>query len=109
MLGSALNNIYIVIIRQALTTDLTERMITMSRWKRVKKFIVEVTSWGFLGIGSQNNLKQNSRNGSTSASLINKEVNKIEKTAKRTGSMCPQGLSQREKDGARICCFSLIA
>lgn len=76
MLGSALNNIYIVIIRQALTTDLTERMITMSRWKRVKKLIVEVVSWGFLGIGSQNNLKQNSRNGSTIASLINNEVNK---------------------------------
>lgn len=81
MLGSALNNIYIVIIRQALTTGLTERMITMSRWKRVK-LIVEVVSWGFLGIGSQNNLKQNSRNGSTIASLINKEVNKQKKQQK---------------------------
>ena len=81
MLGSALNKIYIVIIRQALTTDLTERMITMSRWKRVK-LIVEVVSWGFLGIGSQNNLKQNSRNGSTIASLINKEVNKYKKQQK---------------------------
>lgn len=74
MLGSALSNIYIVIIMQTLTTDLTKRRITTLRGKRGGKSVVqEVIFHSRESIESET---EKSRNRSASVSFINMEVNK---------------------------------